>query len=194
MRIRTGPCTRPPPGTISFNRSSEVRPNPPLNPTAGILRDTVRKEFASPAQPGHRTGRRGSNVPYDTWGGALTSPVWPFGQHAAIGYLRDLLATPGQPYRARWARHARRRLAPGEINAMAVARFLAEERSVWHDGATAHQVKDTVHRALTGDNDRQLLTPETLTRFATGFELTEDQENRLRALLAGDDPDQARPV
>lgn len=124
----------------------------------------------------------------------MTSPVWPFGQHAAIGYLRDLLAKPGLPYRARWARHARRRLAPGEINAMAVARFLAEERSVWHEGATAHQIKDTVHRALTSDNDRQLLTPETLTRFATGFELTEDQETHLRALLAGDDPDHARPV
>jgi hypothetical protein len=124
----------------------------------------------------------------------LTSPVWPFGQHAAIGYLRDLLARPGLPYRARWARHARRRLAPGEINAMAVARFLTEEREVWQDGATARQVKDTVHRALTADEARQLLTPETLSRFVAGFDLSEEQENRLRALLAGDDPDRARPI
>ena len=124
----------------------------------------------------------------------MTSPVWPFGQHAAIDYLRELLARPGLPYRARWARHARRRLAPGEINAMAVARFLTEEREVWQDGATARQVKDTVHRALTADEARQLLTPETLSRFVAGFDLTEEQENRLRALLAGDDPDRARPI
>lgn len=122
----------------------------------------------------------------------MTSSVWPFGQHAAIGYLRDLLARPNLPYRARWARHARRRLAPGEINAMAVARYLTEEREVWQ--ATARQIKDTVHRALTADETRQLLTPETLTRFVTGFDLSEEQENYLRALLAGDDPARARPV
>lgn len=121
----------------------------------------------------------------------MTQRTWPFGERAAIELLRRTLLTAD--HRLAWMRHARRPSHGGEINRLAVARFLVA-CGVWGTEASVAQVKDTVYRALSPDPGRQLLTPDTLTRFIDGFGLSETEAANLWALLAATDPADAAPI
>jgi hypothetical protein len=90
-------------------------------------------------------------------------------------------------------RHSRRNVRGSHINSLAVARFLVE-RGVWGSEASETQAKDTVNRALSPDRERQLLTPETLSRFIDGFGFAATESAGLWASLSGEDEQQTQPV
>lgn len=120
--------------------------------------------------------------------------AWPFGQATASEYLRELLLRADLPYRQRWYLQAKRPGKANEINALAVARYLAEVKGVWGAGTTALQAKDTVSRALAAKPENVLLTPETLTKFIDGFSMHREHDEQLRMLLSGAEPELVRPV
>jgi hypothetical protein len=108
----------------------------------------------------------------------------PPGRRAAAAYLRELLERPGA-YRRRWERHVVR-ARPGEIVQLAVAEVLA--RHLWSyprapgDGdVLAHQLKDTVSRALSG----RLLSRPTLALFIDAFHVSAAEADRLWRLWEG---------
>jgi hypothetical protein len=108
----------------------------------------------------------------------------PPGRRAAAAYLRELLERPGA-YRRRWERHVVR-ARPGEIVQLAVAEVLA--RHLWSyprgsgDGdVLAHQLKDTVARALSG----RLLSRPTLALFIDAFHISDAEADRLWRLWEG---------
>ena len=83
----------------------------------------------------------------------MTDAPSEFGRRAAASYLRELLLRPGR-YRRVWEQHAVR-LRPGAINQLAVAEAVAQHlwnhpRAAGPSDVVAHQLKDTVARALTG--------------------------------------------
>src|SRR5215211_6773516 len=130
-------------------------------------------------------------TPIRSAGAPVSTRRWPFGQQQAIRALRDLLSHPR--YKMQWLPYARRAPRNGEINCLAVARFLIEQ-GAWGTEATVEQIKDTVYRALSLDPRRQWLTPGTLTRFVDGFRINDEAATRLRAALAGVGSDAAQPV
>jgi len=108
----------------------------------------------------------------------------PPGRRAAAAYLRELLERPGA-YRRRWERHVVR-ARPGEIVQLAVAEVLA--RHLWSyprgpgdDDVLAHQLKDTVSRALSG----RLLSRPTLALFVDAFHVSAAETDRLWRLWEG---------
>jgi hypothetical protein len=127
----------------------------------------------------------------DSEGELVVGTSWPFGQQLAIEYLRRLMLEP--QYKIKWLGFAHRRPRDSEINRLAVARFLVN-RGLWGESATETQAKDSVYRALSGDQERQLLTPETLTKFIDGFDMRPDHAERLWATWAAVDPQTARAV
>ena len=106
------------------------------------------------------------------------------GRRAAARYLRELLLRPGRYCRI-WARHATR-IRAGEINQLAVGEALARHlwnypRAAGDTEVTAHQLKDTVARALTG----RLLSRGALSLFVDTFGFSEQEQDRLWRLWAG---------
>lgn len=106
------------------------------------------------------------------------------GRRSAAAYLRELLQRPGA-YRRQWERHVVR-ARPGEIVQLAVAEVLA--RHLWSyprgksDGdVLAHQLKDTVARALSG----RLLSRPTLSLFIDAFCVSDAEADRLWRLWEG---------
>jgi hypothetical protein len=106
------------------------------------------------------------------------------GRRAAASYLRELLLRPGR-YRRIWEQHAVR-IRAGGINQLAVSEALA--RHLWNyprvtgdADATAHKLKDTVARALTG----RLLSRSTLSQFIDTFGFSKQEEDRLWRLWEG---------
>jgi hypothetical protein len=106
------------------------------------------------------------------------------GRRAAATYLRELLLRPGR-YRRVWEQHAIR-IRAGEINQLAVGEALA--RHLWSaprvtgdSDVTAHQLKDTVARALTG----RLLSRGALSMFIDTFGFSGQEEDRLWRLWEG---------
>jgi hypothetical protein len=119
-----------------------------------------------------------------------------FGRRAAASYLRELLLRPGR-YRRVWEQHAVR-LRPGAINQLAVAEAVAQHlwnhpRAAGPSDVVAHQLKDTVARALSG----RLVSRSALQLLIDTFGLTGQEQERLWRLwsgsrsisvLAGDNP------
>ena len=106
------------------------------------------------------------------------------GREAAGRYLRELLLRPGR-YRQLWESHAQRS-RPGAINHLAVADVLAQHlwdspRAGGHSDVLAHQLKDTVGRALSG----KMLSRSTLSLFADAFGFTSQEQERLWRLWRG---------
>ena len=106
------------------------------------------------------------------------------GRRAAASYLRELLFRPGR-YRRIWEQHAMR-IRTGEINQLAVGEAIATHlwaspRATGGSDVTAHQLKDTVSRALTG----RLLSRGALSMFIDTFGFTEQEESRLWRLWEG---------
>jgi hypothetical protein len=108
----------------------------------------------------------------------------PQGRRAAASYLHELLQRPGA-YRRRWEQHVvRARL--GEINQLAVAEVLARRlwsypRRAGDADVLAHQLKDTVSRALSG----RLLSRQTLSLFIEAFRISDAEADRLYRLWEG---------
>jgi hypothetical protein len=89
----------------------------------------------------------------------------------------ELAALLGQPeYRNKWLRHAERARA-GQLNVLAVARFLASRDSYGHTDPLA--LRDRVRRALNGS----LISAETLRLFIDGFGFPQDEARLLWELL-----------
>jgi hypothetical protein len=114
----------------------------------------------------------------------MDSRTPPPGRRSAAAYLRELLQRPGA-YRRQWERHVVR-ARPGEIVQLAVAEVLA--RHLWSyprgkgDGdVLAHQLKDTVARALSG----RLLSRPTLSLFIDAFCVSDAEADRLWRLWEG---------
>jgi hypothetical protein len=106
------------------------------------------------------------------------------GRRAAASYLRELLLRPGR-YRRIWERHAVR-IRTGEINQLAVGEALARHlwsypRETGNGDVTAHQLKDTIARALTG----KLLSRGALSLFIDTFGFTDSEQDRLWRLWEG---------
>jgi hypothetical protein len=106
------------------------------------------------------------------------------GRQAAASYLRELLLRPGR-YRRIWEQHAMR-IRAGEINQLAVGEALAaylwcNPRETGDSDVTAHQLKDTVGRALTG----RLLSRAALSLFIDAFGFSGQEEDRLWRLWQG---------
>jgi hypothetical protein len=108
----------------------------------------------------------------------------PQGRRAAASYLHELLLRPGA-YRRLWERHVVR-ARPGEINQLAVAEVLA--RRLWSyprrpgdEDVLAHQLKDTVSRALSG----RLLSRQALSLFIDAFRVSDADADRLWRLWEG---------
>jgi hypothetical protein len=106
------------------------------------------------------------------------------GRRAAASYLRELLLRPGR-YRRIWEQHAMR-IRVGEINQLAVGEALAAHlwcnpRETGDSDVTAHQLKDTVARALTG----RLLSRGALSLFIDTFGFSDQEEDRLWRLWQG---------
>ncbi len=106
------------------------------------------------------------------------------GRAAAASYLRELLLRPGR-YRRIWEQHATR-IRVGEINQLAVGEALA--RHLWCNprvtgdiDITAHQLKDTVARALTG----RLFSRGALSLFIDAFGFSGQEEDLLWRLWQG---------
>jgi hypothetical protein len=107
-----------------------------------------------------------------------------FGREAAASYLRELLLRPGR-YRRLWEQHAVR-VRPGVINHLAVAEAIAQylwqhPRAGGTSDVVAHQLKDTVSRALTG----RLLSRTALTQFIDVFGFSSQEQDRLWRLWGG---------
>ncbi|MGD0924038.1 MAG: hypothetical protein ABR926_02455 [Streptosporangiaceae bacterium] len=114
----------------------------------------------------------------------MTEPQLAAGREAAGRYLRELLLRPGR-YRQLWESHAQRS-RPGAINHLAVADVLAQHlwespRSAGHSDVLAHQLKDTVGRALSG----RLLSRSTLDLFVAAFGFSGQEQERLWRLWHG---------
>jgi hypothetical protein len=114
----------------------------------------------------------------------VSEPQLAAGRQAAGRYLRELLLRPGR-YRQLWESRAER-TRPGAINHLAVADVLA--RHLWESprasgdsDVLAHQLKDTVGRALSG----RLLSRPTLALFIAAFRFTAQEEDRLWRLWRG---------
>jgi hypothetical protein len=88
--------------------------------------------------------------------------------------LSELLAQP--EYRHKWFRHAERARA-GQLNVLAVARFLASRDQYGVTDSSA--LRDRVRRALNGS----LVSAETLRLFISGFGFTQDEARQLWELL-----------
>lgn len=106
------------------------------------------------------------------------------GRRAASQYLQQLLLKPGR-YRQSWERYVSRERR-GTINQLAVAEVIA--RHLWSSPRgpgdteiTAHQLKDTVSRALTG----RLLSRPALSLFITAFGFSQHEAERLWRLWNG---------
>ncbi|MEP7022909.1 MAG: hypothetical protein ABJB47_03675, partial [Actinomycetota bacterium] len=107
-----------------------------------------------------------------------------FGRRAAASYLRELLLRPGR-YRRTWEQHAMR-VRPGVVNHLAVAEAIAQHlwqhpRAGGTSDVVAHQLKDTVSRALSG----RLLSRSALSQFIEVFGFTGQEQERLWRLWAG---------
>jgi hypothetical protein len=114
----------------------------------------------------------------------VNEPQLVAGREAAGRYLRELLLRPGR-YRQLWESHAQRS-RPGAINHLAVADVLAQHlwdspRAGGHSDVLAHQLKDTVGRALSG----KMLSRSTLSLFADAFGFTSQEQERLWRLWRG---------
>jgi hypothetical protein len=114
----------------------------------------------------------------------VTEPQLAAGREAAGRYLRELLLRPGR-YRQLWESHAQRS-RPGAINHLAVADVLARHlwdspRAAGHSDVLAHQLKDTVGRALSG----RLLSRSTLDLFMAAFGFSGQEQERLWRLWRG---------
>jgi hypothetical protein len=114
----------------------------------------------------------------------VNEPQLVAGREAAGRYLRELLLRPGR-YRQLWESHAQRS-RPGAINHLAVAEVLAQHlwdspRAGGHSDVLAHQLKDTVGRALSG----KMLSRSTLSLFADAFGFTSQEQERLWRLWRG---------
>lgn len=114
----------------------------------------------------------------------MNEPQLVAGREAAGRYLRELLLRPGR-YRQLWESHAQRS-RPGAINHLAVAEVLAQHlwdspRAGGHSDVLAHQLKDTVGRALSG----KMLSRSTLSLFADAFGFTSQEQERLWRLWRG---------
>ena len=114
----------------------------------------------------------------------MTEPQLAAGREAAGRYLRELLLRPGR-YRQLWESHAQRS-RPGAINHLAVADVLAQHlwespRAAGHSDVLAHQLKDTVGRALSG----RLLSRSTLELFVAAFGFSSQEQERLWRLWRG---------
>ena len=108
----------------------------------------------------------------------MTEPQLAAGREAAGRYLRELLLRPGR-YRQLWESHAQRS-RPGAINHLAVSDVLARHlwdspRAAGHSDVLAHQLKDTVGRALSG----RLLSRSTPDLFVAAFRFTSPEQERL---------------
>ena len=108
----------------------------------------------------------------------MTDAPSEFGRRAAASYLRELLLRPGR-YRRVWEQHAVR-LRPGAINQLAVAEAVAQHlwnhpRAAGPSDVVAHQLKDTVARALTGS----LVSRSALQLLIDTFGLTGQEQERL---------------
>jgi hypothetical protein len=105
------------------------------------------------------------------------------GRRAAADYLRQLLLKPGE-YRKTWEQHVVR-ARQGTINQLAVAEVLARHLSAVPGARAstiqAHQLKDTVSRALSG----RLLSKPALGLFIDAFGFTDDEASRLWRLWNG---------
>ncbi len=106
------------------------------------------------------------------------------GRGAASAYLRQLLLKPGS-YRQSWEQHVLRARRE-EVNKLAVAEVLARHlhaapRSPADARVLAHQLKDTVSRALSGE----LLSRPALTLFIDAFGITEQEAGQLWRLWDG---------
>jgi hypothetical protein len=106
------------------------------------------------------------------------------GRRAAAGYLRELLQRPGA-YRRLWEQHVVRARS-GEITQLAVAEVLARRLWSYPRGpgdadVLAHQLKDTVSRALSG----RLLSRSTLSLFIDAFGFSDTETDRLWRLYEG---------
>ena len=113
-----------------------------------------------------------------------SNTVRPDGRRAASDYLQQLLLKPGG-YRQEWERYATRERR-GTVNQLAVAEVLARHlwsapRTPGDSGATPHQLKDTVSRALTG----RLLSRSALGLFIGAFGFSEHEAGRLWRLWNG---------
>jgi hypothetical protein len=97
----------------------------------------------------------------------------------ACAYLRMLLSRPGD-YRARWERLAGP-AEPGQIDVPAVARVLGDGGGDGGDDGGGEDSVATVELALAGT----ALSPETLSRFVTGFGIGPRHADRLREVLRG---------
>ena len=114
----------------------------------------------------------------------MTEPQLAAGREAAGRYLHELLLRPGR-YRQLWESHAQRS-RPGAINHLAVADVLAQHlwespRAAGHSDVLAHQLKDTVGRALSG----RLLSRPTLDLFVAAFGFSSQEQERLWRLWRG---------
>jgi len=114
----------------------------------------------------------------------VSEPQLAAGRQAAGRYLHELLLRPGR-YRQLWESRAER-TRPGAVNHLAVADVLA--RYLWQSprssGASdvlAHQLKDTVGRALSG----RVLSRSTLETFIAAFRFSAQEEDRLWRLWRG---------
>ncbi len=106
------------------------------------------------------------------------------GRRAASSYLRELLLRPGG-YRRLWEQHVVR-ARTGEINQLAVAEVLAHHlwsypREPADADVRAHQLKDTVSRALSG----RLLSRSALGLFTDAFGFADHEVDRLWRLWEG---------
>jgi hypothetical protein len=107
-----------------------------------------------------------------------------YARRAAASYLRELLLRPGR-YRRIWEQHAVR-IRPGEINQLAVAQAISQHlwdhpRAAGPSDVVAHQLKDTVSRALSG----RLLSRQALAQFIDTFGFTGQEQERLWRLWSG---------
>lgn len=116
------------------------------------------------------------------------------GQQAAAGRLRELLLDPDLPYRLMWFKTSLKPGRANKLNAMAIARHLAESRDMWGGDTTAEQVKDTVARAVSAEPSKRLLSPGTLIKFIDGFDMDDEHSEELWALLSGADPRSTEPI
>ena len=105
------------------------------------------------------------------------------GVESAAAHLRQLLGAG--PCRDRWARHARR-VQPGKIDSLAVARVLAAHSAdVGPDDDHGSLLR--LRRAAAGAISGQALGPRLLRRFIQAFDISEEDANHLWRLYSKDD-------
>lgn len=98
-------------------------------------------------------------------------------------------------YAYRWQKCQRRATVPGTLNQAAVAQAIAQH--LWDSGdrpdseiSLPRSLKDRIHRALHGE----AISLETLDWFIDAFKMTDEDADRLRACMYGEQPRPAEPI